>query len=117
MLDAVREENPALKDKDEFDVICHIAYDAKPLTRRERVDGVQKRDYLHKFEGDARKVIEGLIDKYADHGILNIEDNKVLEMNPFDRIGKKSRIMKLFNGKDGYRQTLLDLENELYKEA
>lgn len=117
LLDAVREENPALKDKDEFDVICHIAYDAKPLTRRERVDGVQKRDYLHKFEGDARKVIEGLMDKYADHGILNIEDNKVLEMNPFDRIGKKSRIMKLFNGKDGYRQTLLDLENELYKEA
>ena len=58
-----------------------------------------------------------LMDKYADHGILNIEDNKVLEMNPFDRIGKKSRIMKLFNGKDGYRQTLLDLENELYKEA
>jgi len=117
LLDAVREENPALKDKDEFDVICHIAYDAKPLTRRERVNGVQKRDYLHKFEGDARKVIEGLMDKYADHGILNIEDNKVLEMNPFDRIGKKSRIMKLFNGKDGYRQTLLDLENELYKEA
>lgn len=117
LLDAVREENPALKDKDEFDVICHIAYDAKPLTRRERVEGVRKRDYLHKFEGDARKVIEGLIDKYADHGILNIEDNKVLEMNPFDRIGKKSRIMKLFNGKDGYRQTLLDLENELYKEA
>ena len=117
LLDAVREENPALKDKDEFDVICHIAYDAKPLTRRERVDGVQKRDYLHKFEGDARKVIEGLMDKYADHGILNIEDNKVLEMNPFDRIGKKSRIMKLFNGKEGYRQTLLDLENELYKEA
>lgn len=117
LLDAVREENPALKDKDEFDVICHIAYDAKPLTRRERVDGVQKRDYLHKFEGDARKVIEGLMDKYADHGILNIEDNKVLEMNPFDQIGKKSRIMKLFNGKDGYRQTLLDLENELYKEA
>ena len=117
LLDAVREENPALKDKDEFDVICHIAYDAKPLTRRERVDGVQKRDYLHKFEGDARKVIEGLMDKYANHGILNIEDNKVLEMNPFDRIGKKSRIMKLFNGKEGYRQTLLDLENELYKEA
>lgn len=117
LLDAVREENPALKDKDEFDVICHIAYDAKPLTRRERVDGVQKRDYLHKFEGDARKVIEGLMDKYADHGILNIEDNKVLEMNPFDQIGKKSRIMKLFNGKEGYRQTLLDLENELYKEA
>ena len=117
LLDAVREENPALKDKDEFDVICHLAYDAKPLTRRERVEGVRKRDYLHKFEGDARKVIEGLMDKYADHGILNIEDNKVLEMNPFDRIGKKSRIMKLFNGKEGYRQTLLDLENELYKEA
>lgn len=117
LLDAVREENPTLKDKDEFDVICHIAYDAKPLTRRERVDGVQKRDYLHKFEGDARKVIEGLMDKYADHGILNIEDSNVLEMNPFDQIGKKSRIMKLFNGKEGYRQTLLDLENELYKEA
>ena len=117
LLDAVREENPALKDKDEFDVICHIAYDAKPLTRRERVDGVQKRDYLHKFEGDARKVIEGLMDKDADRGSLNIEENKVLEMNPFDQIGKKSRIMKLFNGKEGYRQTLLDLENELYKEA
>lgn len=117
LLEAVRSENPILADKDEFDVICHLAYDAKPLTRRERVENVRKRDYLHKYEGDARKVIEGLMDKYADHGILNIEDTKVLEMNPFDRIGKKPRIMKLFNGKEGYHQAILDLENELYKEA
>lgn len=117
LIDAVCEENPALKDKDEFDVICHLAYDAKPLTRRERIDNVRKRDYLHKYEGDARKVIEGIMDKYADHGILNIEDTKILEMNPFDLIGKKPRIMKLFNGKEGYNQAILDLENELYREA
>lgn len=117
LLESVREENPALKDKDEFDVICHIAYDAKPLTRRERVDNVRKRDYLHRYEGDARKVLEGLMDKYADHGVLNIEDPKVLELNPFDQIGKKPRIMKLFNGKEGYQRAILDFENELYKEA
>lgn len=118
LLDAVREENPDLQDCDYFDIICHVAFDQKPLTRKERIEGVKKRDYLHKYEGQARQVIEGLMQKYGEVGVTNIENPQILALNPFAQIGKRSKIMKgIFKGQDEYNKALRDLENELYKEA
>lgn len=118
LIDAVREENPNLKDCDAFDIICHIAFDAKPLTRQDRINQVKKRDYLHKYEGLARKVLEKLMDKYGEIGITNIEDTKILNLDPFTQIAKRPRILKqIFNGLDDYEEKVHELINELYKEA
>lgn len=115
LLDAVREENPALQDCDYFDIVCHVAFDQKPLTRKERIEGVKKRNYLAKYEGQARKVIEGLMEKYGEVGVTNIENPQILNLNPFAQIAKRPRIMKgVFKSPDAYNEALRDLENELY---
>lgn len=119
LIDAVREENPELKDVDIFDIVCHVAFDAKPLTRRERVNNVKKRGYLNKYQGKAREILDALMDKYQENGILDIENHQTLNNDPFRRFGTRPRIFKLFgdpNGND-FRQVLTDIENELYKEA
>ena len=115
LLDAVREENPALQDCDYFDIISHVAFDQKPLTRKERIEGVKKRNYLAKYEGQARKVIEGLMEKYGEVGVTNIENSQILSLNPFAQIAKRPRIMKgIFKSPEEYNEAVKDLENELY---
>ena len=104
-----------LEDVDDFDFITHVAYDQKPLTRKERAENVKKRDFLHKFSGVAREVIEALLDKYANEGITEIEKTEVLKLDPFRKIGKPSKIAKLFGGKDGYMKAIKELEEEIYK--
>ncbi|MQM72088.1 MAG: DUF2075 domain-containing protein [Eubacteriaceae bacterium] len=104
-----------MADVDDFDFIIHVAYDGKPLTRRERADNVKKRDFLHRYSGVAREVIEALLDKYADDGIDEIEKTEILKLDPFRKIGKPSRIAKLFGGRKGYLQAVKDLENEIYR--
>lgn len=117
LLEAIKEENPALEGCDPFDIICHIAFDQKPLTRKERIEGVQKRNYLAKYEGKARKIVEGLMEKYVENGITNIENKDVLQLNPFAQIATRPRIIKgVFNGREDYEQTLRDLEQELYQQ-
>jgi len=87
-----------------------------PLTRRERIEGVQKRNYLAKYEGQARQVIEGLMEKYGETGVTNIENPQILSLNPFAQIAKRPRIMKgIFKSPEEYNEAVRDLENELYK--
>ena len=117
LMDAVREKNPALANADIFDVICHVAFDQPPMTRRERANNVKKRNYFAKYEGKAREVLEALLDKYADYGILNLEDSNILDNTPFNKIGKPQKIVKLFGGLDQFEQALKELENEIYKTA
>ncbi len=117
LIDAVRESNPALANADIFDVICHVAYDQPPLTRRERVNNVKKRNYFGKYEGKAREVLEALLEKYADYGILNMEDEDILDHDPFNKIGKPQKIVKLFGGPAQFEIALKELENEIYKIA
>ena len=117
LVDAVREKNPALANADIFDIICHVAYDKKPLTRKERANNVKKRDYFAKYEEKARKVLEALLDKYADYGILNLEDTDILDTAPFNNIGKPQKIVKLFGGTKEFERALKELENEIYKTA
>lgn len=117
LIAAVREENPALADKDEFDIICHVAFDGKPLTRRERVEGVRKRGYLNKYKGEALKIIEALMDKYTETGVLDIESINILSISPFDQYGKTPKIMKLFGGREAYNKMIAELEEQLYLQS
>lgn len=106
-----------MEDVDDFDFITHVAYDQKPLTRKERAENVKKRDFLHRYSGVARQVIEALLDKYANEGVTEIEKTEVLKLDPFRKLGNPAKIAKLFGGKEGYKKTIKELENELYREA
>ena len=105
------------KEMDIFDLICHTAFDQPPLTRAERANNVKKRDYFAKYGTQARKVLEALLDKYADEGIENIEDIKILQVKPLDEFGSPLEIIELFGGKAKYQQALVELENEIYRVA
>ncbi|MBP1920285.1 type I restriction enzyme R subunit [Youngiibacter multivorans] len=102
-------------DVDDFDFICHVAFGQKPLTRRERANNVKKRDFLSKYNGVAREVLEALLDKYMNTGVYEIEKTEVLKLDPFLKFGKPSKIAQFFGGKDGYLQAIRELEEELYK--
>ena len=104
-----------MTDVDDFDFICHVAFDQKPLTRRERANNVKKRDFLSKYSGIAKEVLEALLDKYMNTGIYEIEKTEILQLDPFKRLGKPSKIASFFGGKDGYMKAIRDLEIELYK--
>ena len=112
-LDAMKEEQ-AMQDVDDFDFICHVAFDRKPLTRRERANNVKKRDFLSKYSGAAREVLEALLDKYMNTGIYEIEKTEVLKLDPFLKYGKPSKIAQLFGGKSGYLKAIKELEKEIY---
>lgn len=111
-LEALKEE--VGRDYDEFDLILHIAFDQKPLTRSERAKKARSEHYLSKYSGVAREVIEGIINKYQDEGRFDFEDVKLLELNPFNEIGNPMKIAKSFGGKSQYRKALKELENNLY---
>lgn len=105
------------KELDVFDLICHIAWDVPALTRRERVEVVKKRNYFTKYGEKARKVIEALLEKYADEGIENIEDLAILRIEPFNQIGTPTEIVQIFGGRDLYLHVIEELEHELYAVA
>jgi type I restriction enzyme R subunit len=102
---------------DLFDLICHIAYDQPPLTRRERANNVKKRNIFAKYSEQARKILEALLDKYADQGIENIENPRVLTIPPINEFGSVTEIIKAFGSKENYEKAIKELENELYKTA
>jgi type I restriction enzyme R subunit len=105
------------KDLDLFDLICHIAWDRPALTRRERAEQVTKRDYFTKYGDKARQVLQALLEKYAKDGIENIEEMKVLTIDPFKSIGTPAEIVNLFGGKGQYQSAVKELENEIYRMA
>ncbi|MCP4896363.1 MAG: DEAD/DEAH box helicase family protein [bacterium] len=100
-----------------FDLICHIAYDQPPLTRRERADGVKKRNVFGKYGDQARAVLEALLDKYADSGIQTVESMEILKVDPLRSFGTPIEIVQLFGGKAAYRAAIRDLEDALYATA
>ncbi|PPD55078.1 MAG: restriction endonuclease [Methylotenera sp.] len=112
LLDALAEE--VGKDFDAFDLVCHIAFDQPPLTRKERAEQVKKRNYFAKYGEQARGVLEALLDKYADTGVENIEDIKVLTLDPFKSMGSAPELISAFGGKPAYLQALKELEAQLY---
>lgn len=115
LLDELQEE--VGKDFDPFDLICHVAFDQQPLTRRERAMNVKKRNYFTKYGPKARAVLDALLDKYADEGIENIESMEVLKLHPFDQYGTVMEIVKSFGGKEQYLRALKELEDQIYTSA
>lgn len=105
------------KDLDPFDLICHIAFDAKPLTRAERAANVKKRDVFTKFGPQARAVLEALLDKYADEGVMNLDDPGVLKIAPFSGMGSVVELIRAFGGKPGFEQAVRDLQSAIYEES
>ncbi len=113
-LDAMKRDQN-MTDVDDFDFICHVAFDRRPLTRKERANNVKKRDFLSKYSGDARAVLEALLEQYMNFGISEIESKDVLKLNAFRRFGKPAKIAKLFGGEEGYQKAVQELEEEIYK--
>ena len=107
-------EDQGMSDVDDFDFICHVAFDKKPLTRKERAENVKKRDFLNKYSGAAREVLEALLDKYMNTGIYEIEKTEILKLDPFMRMGKPQKIASYFGGKDGYLKAVKELGNAIY---
>ncbi|HAG79406.1 MAG TPA: restriction endonuclease [Pseudomonas sp.] len=119
MWEALDEEVQAKRGQplDPFDLICHIAFDQPPLTRRERAEQVKKRNYFAKYSGAARQVLEALLDKYADTGIEHIEDIKILQLAPFSQIGAPIELVKAFGGRPSFTAAVRDLEQAIYEHA
>ena len=105
------------KEFDPFDLICHIAFDAKPLTRKERAENVKKRNYFTKYGKQAQEVLKSLLDKYSKDGLVTIESTEVLKLDPLNKIGTPLELVKAFGGKPQYLEALKELEQELYKIA
>lgn len=103
-----------MTDVDDFDFICHVAFDKKPLTRKERANNVKKRDFLSRYSGVAREVLEALLDKYMNTGIYEIGKTEILKLDPFLRMGKPAKIAGYFGGKDGYLKAVQELEDAIY---
>ena len=105
------------RDLDAFDLICHVAFDQKPLTRRERADKVRKRNVFGKYGDKTRAVLEALLDKYADAGLKSVESLDILKVDPLSSFGTPIEIVKLFGGKPKYLAAIQELEEQLYSEA
>jgi len=107
-------ESEVKKDIDIFDLICHIAWDMPALTRRERAEKVKKKDYFAKYGEKAREVIEALLEKYANEGVENIENLEVLRVDPFDKMGTPTEIVRIFGGRYQYTHVVEELQREIY---
>ncbi len=105
------------KDLDPFDLICHVAFDKKPLTRRERAENVKKRDVFTKYGPQARAVLDALLAKYADEGVFNLDDANVLKIAPFSAMGSVVQLIKAFGDRQGFEQAVHKLQSALYQEA
>ena len=112
-LEALKTEQN-MSDVDDFDFICHIAYGAKPLTRKERANNVKKRDFFSRYSGAAKEVLEALLDKYMNAGISELESADVLRLEPLNKFGKPAKIAQLFGGKEDYLKAIKELEDNIY---
>ena len=106
-----------MENVDDFDFICHIAYGKKPLTRKERAENMKKRDVFNRYGAEARKVLEALLDKYANDGISQLENRMVLKLDPFRQMGSPANIAKLFGGNKQYFSAVKELENLIYNNS
>ncbi len=115
LLDPIVEELGS--DLDPFDLICHVAFDAKPLTRRERAENVRKRDVFTRYGNQARAVLDALLAKYADEGVLNLDDANILRIPPLNTLGTPVELVRAFGGKDGFERAVQELQSELYRDV
>ncbi|MBP5621631.1 MAG: hypothetical protein J6X44_06415 [Thermoguttaceae bacterium] len=113
-LDELKEQE-RMTNYDDFDFICFLAFDQKPLTRRERAQQAKRSGLFEKYSGKAREILEALLDKYADNGVYKIEDIAILRIDPFMKMGSSARIVGYFGGKENYLEAVHDLEQAIYR--
>ena len=111
---AALKKEQGMEDVDDFDFICHVAFDRRPLTRRERAANVKKRDFFSKYGEAAREVLEALLDRYMNYGIYEVEKTEILKLDPFLKMGKPAKIASYFGGRDGYLKAVQELEDAIY---
>lgn len=114
-LDMVAEELG--KNLDPFDLICHVAFDKKPLTRRERAENVKKQDVFTKYGPQARAVLDALLEKYRDEGVLTLDDANVLKVTPFTTMGSVVQLINAFGGREGFEKAVHEMQDALYQET
>lgn len=114
LFEALFEQQPQLRELDEFDLICHLAFDQPPLTKAERANNVKKRGYIYEYQDVARDVLELLLEKYMNEGIQEIDGTAILELPEFQRFGSAMKIVKAFGGKQGYLAAVKRLKEEIY---
>ena len=114
--DALAEEIGRQSGKafDPFDLVCHVAWDMPPLTRKERAEQVKKRNYFTRYGEQVRRVLEALLEKYADEGVAHIEETQILTIGPFTKFGTPLEIIRAFGGLDQYQRAVGELEQALY---
>jgi type I restriction enzyme R subunit len=105
------------RDLDPFDLICHVAFDQPPLTRRDRADNVRKRDVFTKYGAQARAVLEALLEKYQDQGVLALDDPRILQISPFDAMGTPLQLIKEFGSRAGFERAVHELQSALYQKV
>ena len=105
------------KDLDPFDLICHVAFDQPPLTRRERVAHIRKHDVFTKYGPQARAVLEALLQKYQDEGVTSLDDPRILKVSPFDTMGTPIELLNTFGGRPGFEKAVHELQHALYEGA
>ena len=115
LLEALKED--VGKDMDAFDLICHVAFDQPPLTRKERANNVRKRNYFAKYGEQAQKVLSSLLDKYEQEGIVSIETGSILKVSPLSDMGSPVELVRAFGKKKDFENAISELEIEIYKTA
>jgi type I restriction enzyme, R subunit len=105
------------KNFDPFDLICHVAFGRPPLTRRERAERVKKRDVFAKYGPQARAVLDALLAKYQDEGVLNLDDPRILQIPPFDSMGTPFQLIKQFGTRADFEHAVHELQAALYQEV
>ena len=105
------------KDFGPLHLICHVAFDQPPLTRRERADNVRKRDVFTRYGAQARAVLEALLQKYRDEGVTGLDDPRILKIAPFDAMGTPVELLRTFGGRDGFEKAVHELQAALYRSA
>lgn len=105
------------RDLDPFDLICHVAFDRKPLTRRERADNVRKRDVFTRYGAEARAVLDALLGKYQDEGVLTLDDTNILLIPPLSTLGTRVELIRAFGGRPAFSAAVHDLQDALYQET
>lgn len=115
LLEALKEETG--KDMDAFDLVCHVAFDQPPLTRKERANNVRKRNYFAKYGETVKKILDSLLDKYEQEGIVSIEEGSILKVQPLSNLGSPVELVKAFGKKADFEKAIKELENEIYNVA
>ncbi len=78
---------------------------------------IREHNYWAKYGEAARKVLENLLEKYAESGIENIKDLSVLKVDPLNTLGTPAEIVRIFGSKEKYLEALRELEEQIYMAA